>query len=280
MKKLFLLTILCVCVFSVSFDNAFAESAANAIKEGNRLYHQDNYDDAVQKYLEAKEISPDSDIANFNLGTAYFKKGEYEKSIDAFTRSLNTEDRGIEADATYNIANTKYKLGSELSNSDLNSAADLYRESLDYYKRAIELDQHNTDAKYNHELVEKELKVLLDKIKNQPPPQEGEEQEQKQEGKEEGEEEQQAQSKPEEDTEQQEQQEPGSEQQQDKKGPQEEQAEKQDNGQEEATGPSEEEPGEMSPEEARMLLDAFADEEAMDMKKVKQGRNAGVLKDW
>jgi hypothetical protein len=37
----------------------------------------------------------------------------------------------------------------------------------------------------------------------------------------------------------------------------------------------------MSPEEARMLLDAFADEEAMDNeKKRKRRHDATVLKDW
>jgi hypothetical protein len=37
----------------------------------------------------------------------------------------------------------------------------------------------------------------------------------------------------------------------------------------------------MSPEEAKMLLDAFADEESMDnLKKKKQRYNRSVLKDW
>jgi tetratricopeptide (TPR) repeat protein len=246
------------------------------VQEGNRLYQQQKYDEAIQKYHQATEQSPDSGIASFNLGDALFKKGNYKDSVDAFTRALNTDDLKLEADAAYNIANAKYKLGNELSDSDLNSAAGLYRESLDYYKRAIELNEKDTDAKYNHELVEKELNVLLEKLKDQP-----QKQQQEQDRKEEDKEDRQEQSKQEqsgrdkEDDQQQ-----GNRQQEKKEGPDRQEADK-ERDMEGAPGQKEEQTGEMSPEEARMLLDAFADEEAMEnAKKRKRGYDATVLKDW
>jgi tetratricopeptide (TPR) repeat protein len=189
MRNPLCLVALCTIVISVP-SAALSASPAKAVKEGNRLYQLQKYDEAMQKYHQATEQSPESGIANFNLGDALFKKGKYKESVDAFIRALNTDDLKLEADAAYNIANAKYKLGNELSDSDLNSAAGLYRESLDYYKRAIELSDKDTDAKYNHELVEKELKLLLEKLKDQP-------QQQKQDRKEENQESRQEQSKPE-----------------------------------------------------------------------------------
>lgn len=281
MKYLFLYLI---SVFILLFSaHASAGSLEESVAEGNRLYGDGRYDEAAERYQQAKEASPDSDIAGFNLGAALFKKGEYGKSITAFTQSLQTENPRIEADATYNIANAKYKLGSELMNSDLNGAAGLYRESLDYYKRAIELNDRNTDAKYNHELVEKELKILLDKIKNQPPPDQQDDQQdknedQKQDSKEDNQESRQTEDGSEDGQEEKDRQQTDKNQQQEgaqdrAKGP--EKAPGQD------TGQTEQKPEEMSPEEARMLLDAFADEEAMDnLKKMKRGYNREVLKDW
>jgi len=49
----------------------------------------------------------------------------------------------------------------------LQKAINFYREALDYYKRSIDLNPHEINAKYNHEFVEKELKALLDKLKHQ-----------------------------------------------------------------------------------------------------------------
>jgi tetratricopeptide (TPR) repeat protein len=265
--KIFLL--LCSCMILLS-STVQAASVAREIKEGNRLYKQGKYDRALEKYQAAIEASPDSDIANFNLGAALYKNKQYQESIEAFTRALNTEDPTIEADAVYNIANAKYKLGSQLINTDLNTAVNLYREALDYYKRAIELNENNNDAKYNHELVERELKVLLNKLKNQPPPQQQRPRDKSQ--NKDKQEEQQPQTGPGEG---------------DKKEQQLASKENIDDKPGENVKPQQNiiqyknETQKMSPEEARMLLETFGKEEALEMlQKGKKGYYPEVLKDW
>ncbi len=292
MKKLLLYISLFTYIL-INHSYALAESPANAVKEGNTFYQQGEYDEAVRMYQEAKEMSPDSDIVNFNLGAALFQKGEFQESAEAFTRSMITENPDLEADAAYNIANAKYKLGSATVESDMNGAAKLYQETLDYYKRAIELDEKNTDAKHNFEIVDKELKILLEKIKNQPKQEQEDKKEQKEKEKEENQKEQEnqdkqesEQSESEEDKEKKEAQQEEENKQENQEGKDEkegakDQADNQESGQEDANAPGEEEAGEMSPEEARMLLDAFAEEEAMDnLQKSKKGYNSRVLKDW
>jgi len=166
MKKMY--SIITISFFLLVLPSSvLAASAAKDVKEGNKLYQQEKYDKAAEKYSQAKEESPDSEIIHFNLGAALYKKGQYKEAVEATTKALSTEDRELEAKAVYNLANSTYKLGSQLAASDLNSAIGMYREALDYYKRAIELDGSDKEAKYNHELVERKLKVLLDQLKNQ-----------------------------------------------------------------------------------------------------------------
>jgi len=157
-----------LCIFAVANLPCFAATDAKKnVKEANRLYKQGKLDEALQKYNDASVALPDSDIVNFNMGTALYKKEDYEKAQDAFTKALTSEDKKLEADALYNLGNCKYKLGKLKENTDLSTTVALLRESLDYYKRTIDLDQKNTDARFNHEFVERELKVLLDKLKQQ-----------------------------------------------------------------------------------------------------------------
>jgi tetratricopeptide (TPR) repeat protein len=276
-----MLTILLLTICLLIPLSAHAASLSGNIKEGNRYYKQGDYDKALEKYEAAGEASPDLDIVNLNKGTAYYQKGQYQEAIDAFTKALNTEDNRTEADSIYNIANSKYKLGSANAENDINSAVSLYRESLDYYKRAIELDEGNRDAKYNHELVERELKVLLDKLKNKE-----QQDDQKKEQDNDKKEEQKSDSK---ESESNESKEEKKQQDQDARDDQEMKEDKgdqqqtagEDSGQEQDAGQQEERNDGMSPEEAKMLLEAFGEEEARDAaKKQKGAQYPRVLKDW
>lgn len=266
--------------------SANAASFSSDIKDGNSYYKQGEYDKALEKYKAAGEASPDSDIANFNKGTAYYQKGQYQAAIDAFSKALNTEDKKTEADSTYNIANAKYKLGSSNVDRDINSAVGLYRESLDYYKRAIELDEGNRDAKYNHELVERKLKVLLDKLKNQKQQEKDRKKEQDSDKKKE----QSDDTKESGSNESKEEKDQQGRQTRNDQGKKEQKSDQQQAGggetkqeqkQEQKAGMKEGKNGGMSPREARMLLNAFGEQEARDaVRKQKEAHYPEVLKDW
>jgi Ca-activated chloride channel family protein len=262
---------------------AHAASFSSDIKEGNRYYKKGEYDKALEQYEAAEESSPDSDIVNFNKGTAYYRKGRYQEAIESFTKALNTEDKKTEADSTYNIANAKYKLGSSSEDRDMNSAVRLYRESLDYYKRAVELDEGNRDARYNHELVERKLKILLDKLKNQEKHQgedrdKGQENDKKEEQKSDSKESGSNKAKKEEDR--QSRQARNDQKMKEQKSDQ-QQAVGGDAGQEKEAVGQEKKNGGMSSREARMLLDAFGEQEAREaVKNEKKTYYPEVLKDW
>lgn len=148
----------------------FAADSATMVKQGNKSYNEKKYDEALKLYNQALINSPDSPEINFNIGAAFFKKGDYQAAVSAFEKATAAKDKKLEAGASYNIANAKYKLAGLKENTDLNSAVKLMREALDYYKRAIELAPKDKDAKINHELTEKELKALLDRQKQEKSP--------------------------------------------------------------------------------------------------------------
>jgi len=269
-------------------------SAKKNVKEANRLYKQGKLDEALQKYNDASVSLPDSDIVNFNMGTALYKKEDYQKAIDSFTKALTSDDKKLEADALYNLGNCKYKLGKLKENTDLSTTVALLRESLDYYKRAVEIDQKNTDARFNYEFVERELKVLLDKLKQQQSSSDKQKEQEQQEqekqgtcptGKEspdsardkqaEGEKEKKESAK------MQEQQQQEKESQEGQSQPEEKQQKEEQAATEESQ--QEEQGKELSQEGARALLERYGQDEAtpdyMD-KGTRRGYDSEVLKDW
>jgi len=270
-----------LCIFAVANLPCFAATDAKEnVKEANRLYKQGKLDEALQKYNDASVALPDSDIVNFNMGTALYKKEDYEKAQDAFTKALTSEDKKLEADALYNLGNCKYKLGKLKENTDLSTTVALLRESLDYYKRAIDLDQKNTDARFNHEFVERELKVLLDKLKQQQSSTDKQKEQEKQQGeqkqgtcptgKEQGREDKEKEGSAQE----------KAQQQQEKEG-QEGQSQQEEQAAAEETQ-QEEQGKELSEEGARALLERYGQDEAAPDYTEKGARSyeREVLKDW
>ncbi|MFH1678949.1 MAG: tetratricopeptide repeat protein [Candidatus Omnitrophota bacterium] len=268
-------------LFSFTF-HCYAASVQQDIKTANRLYQKGKLDEALQKYNEASVAMPDSDIINFNMGAALYKKEDYQKAQGSFTNALTSENKKLEADALYNLGNCKYKLGKLKENTDLSATVGLLQESLDYYKRAVEIDQENTDARFNHEFVERELKVLMDKLKQQESnadKQKGRQEEQKeqqQEQQKQGKDQKEKSGQREAQQQQEKEKEGQGEPQQEGKQQEEEQAAKEEFQQEG-------ENKELSQEQARILLERYGREEAMPDymdKQAQRGYDSQVLKDW
>lgn len=282
MRTILIIILSAYCILHTA--NFSLASATADIREGNKLYKQEKYSEAADSYNQALKQSPDSDIAHFNLGDALYKKGQYNEAIDAFTKALSTDNKTLEAKTIYNLANSKYKLGTQAADSDLNSAISMYREALDYYKRAIEMKEGDKDAKYNHELVEKKLKVLLDRAKNQQQNQDKDKD--KDQDKKDKQDSKQSQDKSDKQKE-------GEKQQADQKKQQGAEGKDADAKEDKGKSASKEEGKEaqpagtgkddskgMTPEEARMLLDAYGQEGTIDDKHEVRGYSGEVLKDW
>lgn len=153
--------------FVLSAPAAFAASVGSHIKEGNELYKSGNYEASAEKFNEALKKIPESDVVNFNLGTALYKKGDYGQAVEHLQKSLLTEDEQLKQKSFYNLGNSLYKNGVAREESDLNFAVDSLEKSLKQYEQAMSLDAKDTDAKNNYEFVQKELERLKKKQEEQ-----------------------------------------------------------------------------------------------------------------
>ena len=162
-------TILFIILISVSSLNnaAFASSPKRSVKEGNLLYNKGEFKQALEKYEDALLKLPESDIVNFNTGSALYKNEKYNEAISHFEKSMLSDDSSLQQKASFNLGNSRYKYGISKEESDLQQAVDLLGQALNNYKRSLELNPDDEDAKYNYEFVKKELARLQEKLKKQ-----------------------------------------------------------------------------------------------------------------
>jgi len=243
-------------------------------RDAAQLYTAGKYDDASAKYNEALTDQPDSPLLHFNLGDTAYKQGKYGDAVGAFQQVPTSDaDPARTAQVAYNVGNAKYRLGEAAEASDPKAALGLYAEALAAYRRALGAAPDDTDAKFNHEFVEKKIADLKKKLEEQQKQQQDQQKPDEQQKDQQQQDQQQAQG-----DDQKEEQKPA----EPKPPEQQDQAEK-NPAQAEATGKGEKKDGEMTKQEAAALLDSQRDQEVQPDEVAKRLQGAVVAEpaqDW
>jgi tetratricopeptide (TPR) repeat protein len=133
---------------------ARADSFRKEISKGNEAYKEKNFDRAAGHYRSAEIDKPGSPVAAYNLGTALVGGKNYEEALRKLT-AASEKLAGVEkAKAYYNIGNALF-------------GAEKYQEAVGAYKKTLEIDPLDRDAKYNLELALRKLKEQQQQKKDQ-----------------------------------------------------------------------------------------------------------------
>lgn len=127
-----------------------AESFSGKMEEGNELYREKKYSQALEKFEEAEKLKPEDTRGTFNKGASLYKLERWEEARDEFQKGALSEKRKLRAKSLYNLGNSQFKNGE-------------YAEAVNSYKQSLALNPNDPDARFN-------LQLAL-KFKKNPPPQ-------------------------------------------------------------------------------------------------------------
>ncbi|TLD43361.1 MAG: TPR domain protein in aerotolerance operon [Candidatus Jettenia ecosi] len=139
---------------------------ADKVREGNQLYHNGKYDEALDKYINAQIDLPDASQLDFNVADAQYKRGKYEEATQLFDKGIKSDDAGMRARSSFNMGNALYRQGK------MKEALECYKKTVDFAEEAegkggSNLETLKNDAKYNYEYVEKKMKEEKQQQQNQ-----------------------------------------------------------------------------------------------------------------
>lgn len=265
-------------VFNLSFSLVAQEvsiekqmvlkESKKALTDASYEMANDNFFKAEAAYRKAISINPNEDTGKYNLGTAYYNKEMNEVAMSRFKQAAAVADTKLD----------KHKAFHNLGNTFMNEKK--YQEAVESYKNALRNNPKDEETRYNYALA-KEL--LEDQEKNGGNDDNKDNQEDKKDEDEEKNQENENNKKDGEDGEQKDEQDKGDEQKDKKKGDENKDKGKPDKPEDkEQQQPTE--PGKLSPQQVKNLLEAMNNEERKVQEKINAKKQKGVKvkseKDW
>jgi len=156
---------LCAIVLACAVSSYAAEPTPHdLVAQANKALTGGDTVKALHLYDEAEKLLPDSPQIAYNRGVAQYRKGDYEKATELFTKALATRDLSLDAKARFNLGNCAYASALKMQ-SDLPKAIDKLGEAIVRYREALEANPDDMDARANIERAQLLIKDLIDKEK-------------------------------------------------------------------------------------------------------------------
>jgi Ca-activated chloride channel family protein len=141
-----------------------APSGACAKNPGVEAYEREDYKGAAEVFTKQLERMPGSEALHFNKGATAYKQRDYALALEAFSKAVTTRDPRLRAAAEYNLGNTLYQRGAAIK--DKEPKVKEWKNALQHYDQALNVQPGNKDAKYNRDLVQR----LIDELEKKDPP--------------------------------------------------------------------------------------------------------------
>ncbi len=231
--------------------NLLAQSTRSLINDGVEKYDKKQYAEAEIDFRKAIENDDKSFEGYFNLGDALYKQKRYEEAAKVFKKSNEfVKNRQAQANLFYNLGNAFLK-------------AKKYEESIAAYKNSLQLNPNDMDAKYNLSYALKMLKQQQNQNKQN---QQQKNQQNKQKNKDKND-------NKNDENKNKDQKEKNKQNKEDKPKKEDQQKQKRE---------QKSQPGEISKEEAKRILDALKNNEAEIQKQIRKrkGKKRTTEKDW
>jgi Ca-activated chloride channel family protein len=137
---------------------ALNEPASASPSSALREYKAGKYDEALKEYQNLLQRKADDPRLHFNAGAAAYRDHQFDEAAKQFNEAVASPDLKLQQLAYYNRGNAQYWQGE--NNSDPSKRSDLWEKAVKDYELSMKLNPQDPDAKFNHDFVKKRLEEL------------------------------------------------------------------------------------------------------------------------
>lgn len=140
MKKILTIITLLALGFTVS-----AQASRHQLREGNRSYNKQKYDNAEVAYRRALERDSTDFRGQYNLANALYRQEKYDEAARHYAQALDSKnvDKKQRAKTLHNQGNSYLKAAQQ------SEQMQGLQQAINSYQEALKLDPKNDDTRYN-----------------------------------------------------------------------------------------------------------------------------------
>jgi Ca-activated chloride channel family protein len=266
--------ILTISFVFISAGTAHGESVQALVRDANKLYANDDFGRAINKYDQVLIENPQALPPKFNKANSYYRLDDLAGAIDLYKEvAAESKDMSLVEKAKYNLGNCHFQKGTKQKDSDLQKALDELQTSISYWRQVLDMNPENEKAARNIEVARLLIKDIIDQLNKQKEQQQQQQNQQDQQSS-------QSQQQPQQGTEQEPNQPQQAEQQNEPNQPEQKQAESEQQKQQSAEQQHQEEQKYAMPD---TTADELLDKEQQQRKQrqiLRRARYQKVDKDW
>jgi Ca-activated chloride channel family protein len=125
---------------------ALASDVYQSIQKGLEAYQSQDYEAALKYFIDAQLEDPDRSEILYNIGSAYYKLGDFNAALENYSHVLNSENKSIKHKALYNRGNANYRMNK-------------LEDAISDYEAALKIDPGDQEARQNLDFVKKKIKM-------------------------------------------------------------------------------------------------------------------------
>jgi len=161
-------TVFHILLVLVISQTALADSARVSTSQGNKLYKQGNFNEAINSYDQALLDAPGALEPKFNQANSYYRLDDLGKAMDLYRQvAAESKDMKVVARAKYSLGNSYFQQGSKQKDSNLQKAIDDLKTAIGSWRGVLDIEPENKKAARNIEVARLLIKDLLDQLNKQ-----------------------------------------------------------------------------------------------------------------
>lgn len=150
---------------------AQAQDAQESVRRGNKLYKQQQYNEAVEEYEQALIAMPESLVPKFNKANSYYRLDDLSEAIDTYRGvTAESKDMKLVTRGRYNLGNCYFQQGMKQRDSSPQKAIDDLKTGIGYWREVLDIEPENEKAAKNIEVARLLIKDIIDQINQQQDP--------------------------------------------------------------------------------------------------------------